>query len=43
MTPKLLIAVAAVVAIAVGFVLPSHHSDETQARSQAQLQDVGVS
>jgi len=43
MTPKLLIAVVAVIAIAVGFVLPSHHSDETQARSQIQMQEVGVS
>ena len=43
MTPKLLIAIVAVVAIAVGFILPGPHTDQAQGRSQAQLQDVGVS
>jgi hypothetical protein len=43
MTPKLFIAAVAVIAIAVGFVLPSHHTGQDQARSQAQLQEVGVS
>ena len=42
MTPKLIIAVIAVLAIAVGFVLPGPHS-EVQAHSQVQLQEVGVS
>jgi hypothetical protein len=42
-TPKMLLATVAVIAIAVGFILPGPHTDQAQGRSQAQLQDVGVS
>ncbi|HEV2531300.1 hypothetical protein [Phenylobacterium sp.] len=43
MAPKLFIAAIAVIAIAVGFILPGPHTDQVQARSQIQLQEVGVS
>jgi len=43
MTPKLLVAAVAVVAIVVGFILPGPHSESAQARSQIPMQEIGRS
>ena len=43
MAPKLLVAAFAVMAIAVGFILPGPHSDTAQARSQIPMQEIGRS
>jgi hypothetical protein len=43
MTPKLLVAAFAALAIAVGFVLPGPRSDEAQAQSQIPMQEIGRS
>ncbi|MDB5475417.1 MAG: hypothetical protein JWP49_928 [Phenylobacterium sp.] len=43
MTPKLLLAAVAALAMAVGFALPGPHRDEAQARSQIPMQVIGES
>ena len=43
MTPKLLLAAVAALAIAVGFALPGVHHDAAQAQSQLSLQEIGHS
>jgi hypothetical protein len=43
MTPKLLLAALAALAIAVGFVLPGPHRDAAEAQSQIPLQVIGES
>ena len=42
-TPKMLLASVAALAIAVGFVLPGPHSDEAQVQSQIPMQVIGES
>ena len=41
MTPKLLVAAIAALAIAVGCVLPAPHKDEAKARSQIPILEIG--
>jgi hypothetical protein len=41
MTPKLLIAAIAAVAIAIGFVLPGPHHDDSAAKAQIPMQEIG--
>ena len=41
MTPKLLVAAVAALAIAVGLVLPAPHSDEAKAQSQIPMMEIG--
>ena len=43
MAPKLLVAAVAVIAIAVGFILPGPHTDSAQAKSQIPMQEIGNS
>lgn len=43
MAPKLLVAAFAVMAIAVGFILPQPHSNAVQAKSQIPMQEIGRS
>ena len=43
MAPKLLVAAFAVMAIAVGFILPAPHGGAVQAKSQIPMQEIGRS
>jgi hypothetical protein len=43
MTPKLLLAAVAALAIAVGFALPGRSDDEAKTRSQIPMQEIGQS
>jgi len=41
MTPKLLVAAIAALAIAVGFALPGPHDDGAKAKAQIPMQEIG--
>jgi hypothetical protein len=41
MTPKLLIAAVVAVAIALGFALPAPHHDDSAAKAQIPMQEIG--
>ena len=41
MTPKLMVAAIAALAIAVGFALPAPHGDEAKAQSQIPMLEIG--
>ena len=41
MTPKLLIAALAAVAIAIGFVLPGPHGGDARVKAQIPMQEIG--